>query len=207
MFTIVPERITASGKNILPKIGRMAARVLYGVLLTALSLLLVFSSAILIGSAVSRNQVPGLFGIRPLVVLSGSMEPHMRYGDLQLIRNVDPGTLREGDIVTYRSTGDLLISHRIAGISRVDGKIYFDTKGDANNVVDAAPVGVGQIIGKSFLVVPYAGYLSIFADTLQGRLILIMAPLLPAILVLEGAHFFKKTGPKLPLLKISKQER
>lgn len=207
MFTIVPEKTAAWGKTILPGIVRMAARVLYGILLAVLSLLLVFNSVVLIESGVSRSQVPGLFGIRPLVVLSGSMAPHMRYGDLQLIRNVDPETLRTGDIVTYRSAGGLLISHRITGISRIGGKIYFDTKGDANNVADADPVGAGQIVGKSFLVVPYAGYLSVFADTLQGRLILIMAPLLMFLLALEGAQLVKKAGPKISLLKISKQER
>ena len=46
--------------------------------------------------------LPGLFGIHPLIVQSGSMEPAYPQGSMVYIRGTDPRKLSEGDAVTFR---------------------------------------------------------------------------------------------------------
>jgi len=70
-----------------------------------------------------------------VVVISGSMEPKLRIGDLCLVRGVDqPQTLQKGDIIVFQSPRELnkLIIHRVNDITRIDEQWYFQTKGDNN---------------------------------------------------------------------------
>ena len=47
-----------------------------------------------------------LFGYKPFIVLSGSMsKTDFNAGDLVLIKDTDPSTLKKGDIIAYTSTG------------------------------------------------------------------------------------------------------
>ena len=102
--------------------------------------------------------VPGLAGIRPYIVRSGSMEPVIHTGSVAFInhRNKEP---QPGDIVTYRLAGpsgqETLVTHRVV---RVRGGIY-TTRGDANQTEDLAPVFRKQLVGTYLYQIPYAGYL------------------------------------------------
>lgn len=117
---------------------------------SGITLLTVIAAAVFI--------IPRIWGWKPYIVLSGSMEPAVHTGAVAFI---DTGN-REyaaGDIVTYRVEGrdqELLVTHRIVG---KEGKNYV-TKGDANDVSDPAPVTPGQIVGKYVFQIPFAGYLA-----------------------------------------------
>lgn len=99
--------------------------------------------------------IPMLFGYHPLVVLSGSMEPHMNVGSLIYYHAVSQDEIEKGDIVTFELDNQY-ISHRIYGIIE-DGK--YETKGDANNTVDPVKITYDQIKGKVYEKnIPYVGY-------------------------------------------------
>lgn len=69
--------------------------------------------------------LPGLFGIHPLIVQSGSMEPVYPKGSMVYIRSVDPYRLSEGNIVTYRlEDGKTLVTHRIMRMDMDRKEIY-----------------------------------------------------------------------------------
>ena len=82
------------------------------------------------------------FGYQAYTVATGSMEPQIKIGDVILIKEVDPATLKKGDVVTYEgSEGDLrglILTHRIIELRKdeKDNKYYYITKGDANEVED-----------------------------------------------------------------------
>ena len=59
--------------------------------------------------------VPLAFHARPLVVLSGSMEPALGTGDVSVVRTIAPLDARPGDVVTFRDPDDAdrLITHRV----------------------------------------------------------------------------------------------
>ena len=94
---------------------------------------------------------------RPLVVLSGSMDPAAVTGSLVLVdtcsRNPGPG-----DIVTFRN-GDSYVTHRIL---KVKGDGSYITKGDANRQVDPFTVEKKELLGTVKMIIPYIGYLIVY---------------------------------------------
>ena len=74
--------------------------------------------------------LPGLFGIRPYVVYSGSMEPKIPTGAVVFIKEgaYSPET---GDIITFHNE-DTVVTHRV--VKKEEGT--FITKGDANKNAD-----------------------------------------------------------------------
>lgn len=122
-----------------------------------LMLLLVFA-AILI--------VPKFLGFTSFAVLSGSMEPKIPVGAIVYVEEVDPNTLFVGDIVSYRLTQELAVTHRVESIDYQ--KKVLITKGDANKVADAEAIKFQNIIGKVKFHIPLLGYLSIYVKTPLG---------------------------------------
>ncbi len=99
---------------------------------------------------------PMILGYKPLVVLSGSMEPAFPVGSIIYYSKVDPSELKVGDVITFRPNGgENMVTHRIHSIQ--DNK--FETKGDANSAVDPVLLEYQDIVGKDLEVcVPYLGY-------------------------------------------------
>jgi len=124
-----------------------AAAKLFSIVLMAVILLQ------LAGSVFGEHELPALFGYSCLSVLSGSMEPAVSAGDLIVIhRQTD---YKNGDIITFSEDG-FYTTHRIIA-SDAGG---YRTKGDANNIQDAAPVRSEQVAGKVKWIIPKAGTVS-----------------------------------------------
>lgn len=110
---------------------------------TVLGLMLVIALLLLL---------PGLFGARPYVVYSGSMEPEIPTGAVVFIKEEDFSP-KIGDIITFHN-GDTVVTHRIV---KKENSIFI-TKGDANKTADPVPVKASQIIGRVVFYLPYLGY-------------------------------------------------
>lgn len=102
--------------------------------------------------------IPKVFGITPVVVLSGSMEPTYSVGDLLYYKKVDR-ELEVGDVITYR-LDDALVTHRIVDIQ---GSEYI-TQGDANEARDLNPVLQDSIVGIPVCSLPMIGYYIYFVN-------------------------------------------
>lgn len=101
--------------------------------------------------------VPVIIGYKPLVVLSGSMEPILKVGGILYYQKINIEDYKKGDILVY-ATKDHIISHRIVDIAS-DG---FITKGDNNKVLDSK-VNLNQVLGKGTnFSIPYIGYYADF---------------------------------------------
>jgi len=106
--------------------------------------------------------VPTLWGQKPLVVISGSMEPTLKVGGILYYEKINIDELDEGDILVYQAN-DHIISHRIVDIIEND----FITKGDKNNSVDNYLVSSNQVLGKGTdWSIPFIGY---YADYIYGH--------------------------------------
>jgi signal peptidase len=99
----------------------------------------------------------GFFTVKPVVILSGSMEPIIKPGDMVIIRKCDAGEVAVGDIVEYKMP-NFNVVHRVIAITYEGGKLGFITKGDANKSPDKTIVNSNQIVGKFVLNIPYVGY-------------------------------------------------
>lgn len=136
------------------------------------------NAALIAGSFLHPDELPGVFGVKPAVVLSGSMEPTIQTGDLIAVTDCDPTALHEGDVVCYLSSGKA-ITHRIASVTTgEDGQLRYVTQGDANNAADRLPVTVDQVQGVwSGMRLPGAGNAILFMQTPAGMVLFIVCPL------------------------------
>ena len=88
-----------------------------------------------------------LVGLRPMCVLSGSMEPTYHTGSLIYVKPCAPEDVQVGDAITFVLNEDLdVVTHRVISIDAENEHFY--TQGDANDAPDGAPVYFKNLIGK-----------------------------------------------------------
>lgn len=105
--------------------------------------------------------IPSFFGKKPLVVVSGSMQPILKVGGILYYEETNIKDFQKDDILVFELNNHT-ISHRIVDIK--DG--YFITKGDANTSIDSYEVNYEQVIGKGTnWSIPYIGYYADFIYT------------------------------------------
>ena len=97
-----------------------------------------------------------LFGWRSTIVTSGSMTPAVRPGDIVLIDPVGARAASPGSIIQIHRDDGRPVVHRVVTVAP-DGTLQ--TKGDANRIIDPAPVAAADVIGRARAVVPYVGRL------------------------------------------------
>ncbi|RZS79449.1 signal peptidase [Motilibacter rhizosphaerae] len=105
---------------------------------------------------VAVSTVPALLHWRTTVVMSGSMEPRIRPGDVVAAAPVAADALRPGEVVLVRdrSRDDHLLLHRMVGRTS-DGSII--TRGDANAQEDSTHVAPADVVGLPRLRIPLVG--------------------------------------------------
>ena len=102
--------------------------------------------------------VPMLFGWRPYVVESGSMQPRIKVGDVILSSPEHDAKKLLGHVTVFAdpdaSRAGTVKSHRVVKINP-DGTLV--TKGDANPTVDPTPVPMSDVKGIGRLLVRWVG--------------------------------------------------
>ncbi|MBS6041941.1 signal peptidase I [Clostridium baratii] len=115
----------------------------------------------------------GLFGYKFYDVLTGSMSPTINPGSLIIVKEIDDTEIKEGDIITFKgnSTSNLT-THRVVEVIENDNNIKFQTKGDANDVLDPMLIDGNLLVGKVILDIPYMGKVMSFIN--QYRVIIVI---------------------------------
>ena len=152
-------------------------------------LLAVFMMIFTIVSVTTFNRNDrNLFGYRAYIVNSDSMAAtDFNAGDLIFVKEVDPSSLREGDIITFisqnsESFGET-VTHKIRKLTRdASGNPGFITYGTTTNVDDATVVTFPYILGKYQTHLPYVGTFFNFLKTPQGYIVCIFVPFMLLIL-------------------------
>lgn len=121
--------------------------------------ILVINLYIMFQSATNNDEIPSAFGIKPFIVLSGSMETEIHKGDLILTKIVDPSTLKIDDVIAFRDAEGTVTTHRIIDIVENEGVTYFITKGDNNNTQDMNLVEYADVEGIYIGRIPGVGSL------------------------------------------------
>ena len=102
--------------------------------------------------------IPSIWGHKPLVVISGSMEPTLNVGGILYYHKQDIDSFEKGDVLVYK-TKHHIISHRV--VDKTD--TGFITKGDANKSNDSSEINYSQVLGKGTnWCIPLLGYYSDF---------------------------------------------
>ncbi len=156
-----------------PTAGRLRARGAAGVRAAESALLGLGAVAGVVCLLVALG-VPTL-GLRPLVVLSGSMAPTMPVGSLALARVVPADRVEVGDVVTV-PLGEGSVTHRVVSLTRTHDGAGAATatlvlRGDANLVADRAVHDVARA-PVTLLVVPRLGAVVAWLSRAPGVFVL-----------------------------------
>lgn len=136
-----------------------------------------------------------LFGYKLYIVNSDSMSAtDFDSGSLILVKEVDPTTLKEGDIITFMSQATEsfgeTITHKIRKLTTdAEGNPGFITYGTNNNTDDEAIVTYPYIMGQYQSHIPGLGTFFNFLKTTPGYFVCIFVPFM-IIIVYEGVRFF-----------------
>ncbi|KAM3224599.1 hypothetical protein ACQJBY_057774 [Aegilops geniculata] len=120
-----------------------------------------------------------------MAVLSGSMEPGIKKGDMVFVHNMSNEPFRLGEIILFKVDGfEHPVVHRVIKVHehRDTGEIQILTKGDNNSVDDRFLYASGQlwlqphdIIGRVAGYLPYAGWPTVFiSESYKVSLFLLM---------------------------------
>ena len=129
-----------------------------------------------------------IFGFKAYIVTSDSMsKTDFDAGDLILAKEVDPSTLKEGDIISYisqnpESYGET-ITHKIRALTMdANGNPGFITYGTTTGTDDQTIVTYPYILGKYAGKIANVGTFFMFLKTPQGYLVCIFIPFMLLIL-------------------------
>lgn len=154
--------------------------------------ILVLAVCVMIFTVVSVNTLDRsdgkIFGYSAYIVMSDSMsKTDFDAGDVVLVKNVAPSTLKEGDIIAFTSQdkdnyGET-VTHKIRKVT-VDekGEPGFITYGTTTDTDDSTVVTYPYILGKYQGHIPKIGTFFHFLKTVPGYIIFILIPF--AVLIL-----------------------
>ncbi len=154
-----------------------------GIIFCAILIPILISNLILIIKGYANpGEIPGYGKTKPLIVLTDSMYPTIKSGDLILIKVIDFDDVEEGDIISYfesETQRTSTVTHRVKKIIYDDegNKVEFITQGDANNIEDSDHVTKGKLIGVYKTRIPVLGSVAIFLKSTPGLIVAILVPL------------------------------
>ena len=167
--------------------------------ITTIWLIVLLAVSMMIFTVVSvttfnRND-RALFGFKMYIVNSDSMAAtDFDAGSLIFVKEVDPSTLKEGDIISFMSQdtdkfGET-ITHKIRKrTTDAEGNPGFITYGTTTNTDDETIVTYPYVLGKYQGNIPGLGTFFNFLKTTPGYFVCIFTPFM-LIILYEGIKFF-----------------
>lgn len=144
--------------------------------------MLIINCTLIIKSFVNEDEVPDFAGVVPLIVLTDSMYPDIKSGDLIFTKTVDSDDIEVGDTISFTDpagNGTSIVTHKVIEIYEEEGVTYFRTKGINNNTEDKIAVPEDKLIGEyTGFRIAKAGKVALFMQTLPGLIICVVVPIL-----------------------------
>lgn len=149
-------------------------------------LIIVLSIGVLLTVVLTKSgEAPNFLGYSLFRVMTGSMEPTIPTNSLIVVKRVSVSELKTGDVISFYSRDPSLRgevnTHRILNVERIEEKLCFETKGDANNIKDKYVTQEEDVIGK---VVFSSKKLGTFVRLLSNPLIFVPLIILPLVILL-----------------------
>ena len=163
---------------------------------------LIINCTLIIQSMIHEDEVPSFGKYIPLIVLTESMEPAIRSGDMIICQKVNPEDLEIGDVISYfdpKSSASSVITHRIDGkwVDEKTGKLVFHTVGDNNDLTDTWDVPAENIIGKwnDGARIAFVGSIILFMQSTLGLIVCVLLPV-AALIIIEVLRRRKSDNKK-----------
>lgn len=114
--------------------------------------------------ATNHSPQKSFFGYRYYTVLTPSMSPTYKTGDMVFVKLQNASDINVGDVITFNpsSSSDAYLTHRVT--QKLEdyegtGVTCFRTKGDANDTEDAMLIDQERVIGSVKFSIPKLGYI------------------------------------------------
>jgi signal peptidase I len=154
-------------------------KIISNIITAVLFINLIIMSFLVISSKASGGE-PKVFGYQLKTVLSGSMEPTFQTGSVIAVAPLDSKerrNLKKGDVITFMTSDDILVTHRIKEVITSGEHILYETKGDNNKTADIDKVIAENVVAKySGFTIPFMGYLNKFSQSKEGSSLLLVGP-------------------------------
>jgi signal peptidase len=144
--------------------------------------ILIVNCTLLIKSFINKDEVPDFGGTLPLIVLTDSMYPDIKSGDLIICKTIDAEDVEIGDVISFydpASRGSAVVTHMVIDIMENDGKLSFKTKGINNNTEDRLLVTADKLVAiYEGTRLPGFGNVALFMQTTPGLIVCVVCPIL-----------------------------
>lgn len=175
------DRNNNTGSNQDNKTSIKVANIVAIVLSVLLIPILTINCILIIQGMVKPNEVPSLGKMTPLIVLTESMDPKIKSGDLIITKKVNANEIKEGDVITFfdpEGNGSSVVTHRVIKLEFEGDKLTgFRTQGDNNEIEDRLSVPVENLVGRwTGTRIRFLGHVILFTQSTWGIIICIVLP-------------------------------
>ena len=163
---------TFSAHKIFTVVGTVLCIILIPILLINLTLI--------IKSYINKEAVPSIGGHLPMIVLTDSMDPYIKSGDLIICQTASAEDIRENDVISFfdpAGNGKSVVTHRVIEVVEQSDGLFFRTKGDNNNTEDKDLVPAENLVGLYKSRIAGAGNIAMFMQSTSGLIICVVLPI------------------------------
>ncbi len=142
--------------------------------------MLIINITLIIKSYTDKDSVPSVSGFVPLIVLTDSMYPDIKSGDLIICHTIAAEDVEVGDVISFfdpASNGSSVVTHRVEELVTEDGELFFRTKGINNNTADKVLVPAENLIGIYRTRIAGLGNVAMFMQTTTGLIVCVILPI------------------------------
>lgn len=133
-----------------------------------LTVVILVNFTLIIKGDLNKDEVPDILGYKPFIIVSGSMEPTIKTNDIVITKEIKQEDIQKGDILSYKSKDNLIITHRVIDIIENETEEEYIFKGDNNNVEDIKSVKYSEIEGEYLFSIPLIGSIALYVQTPTG---------------------------------------
>lgn len=132
----------------------------------------------------ANNDRLGTVRINIYTILTQSMYPTIKAGDVVVTYREDNNRYNTGDVITFISQNNagMTITHRVKEVISLNDEYSYRTKGDNNNTADSEIIKGDNVVGRVILKVPKVGYIQQFLVSKTGWIVAVVLPALGIII-------------------------
>ncbi len=145
----------------------------------------------------ASNDKLGDVRINFYTILTQSMYPTIKAGDIVITYKSLDGKYNNGDVITFVSdnNGGITVTHRIVEVFNVNNNYSYKTKGDNNNAPDNDVISEDHVLGKVVMKIPKVGYIQQFLVSKTGWIAAVILPCL-GIVIYDILKLFRLAARK-----------
>ncbi len=160
-------------------VGHRMLTIIGIVLCVILIPMLIINCTLIVKNLINSDEVPTMFGVAPMVVQTGSMEPTIMTGDMIFSKVIAPEDVKVDDIISFYDPAvtreKQVLTHRVKAIDPKTGA--FTTMGDANDKEDNMLVPPENLIGIYKTRIPVVGDIAMFMKSTTGFIVCVVLPI------------------------------